>query len=142
VFFHNKTNGLRILRFGIVGLGNTVVDFLAFFLLNAVGVPSLLAQVCSYTVGIVNSFVFNRRWTFQVARKTTMMEIWKFLFVNGFALLISSSLLFLLPDVYQLNLWMSKIFATGGGIIVNFMGSRLWVFPEKKITRGRIMKYS
>jgi putative flippase GtrA len=138
VFFHNKAKKLQLLRFCIIGLGNTTVDFIAFFLLTWGGVPRLLAQVCSYSVGVVNSFLFNRKWTFQVTHKTNMMEVLKFSFINGIALLVSSSLLFLLPDFYHLNLWLSKIVATGFGIVVTFMGSRLWVFPEEQITRSEM----
>jgi putative flippase GtrA len=138
VFFHNKAKKLQLLRFCIIGLGNTTVDFIAFFLLTWGGVPRLLAQVCSYSFGVVNSFLFNRKWTFQVTHKTNMMEVLKFSFINGIALLVSSSLLFLLPDFYHLNLWLSKIVATGFGIVVTFMGSRLWVFPEEQITRSEM----
>lgn len=56
--------------------------------------------------------------------------------VNGLSLLVSSCLLFMLHDVARLNLWLGKLMATGGGIIVNFLGSRLWVFSENQKTGG------
>lgn len=138
MFFHNKAKKLQLLRFCVIGLGNTTVDFITFLLLTWGGVSSLLAQVCSYSVGVVNSFLFNRKWTFRVTHKTNVIEVLKFIFINGIALLVSSSLLFLLPDVYQLNLWWSKIVATGFGIVVTFMGSRFWVFPEEQKTRSEM----
>lgn len=129
--FLNKLKSIQLLRFCTVGLGNTVVDFTTFYLLNLVGVPYLLAQMVSYSAGVVNSFFFNRRWTFRVSRQTNISEVVRFIIVNGLALIVSSGLLYILHDVSHLNLWLDKVLATGCGFIVNFVGSRFWVFAEK-----------
>ena len=134
--FDHKHRAVQFLRFCTVGLGNTAVDFLAFFLLNLGGVPSLPAQALSYSAGVVNSFFLNRRWTFSVTRKANVPEMARFTMVNGLSLLVSAGLLFILNDVNHIGLWPSKLMATGGGIVVNFMGSRLWVFAEYQKTRG------
>ncbi|MGA9172747.1 MAG: GtrA family protein [Thermoactinomyces sp.] len=136
--FTNKPGAALFLRFCAVGLGNTAVDFAAFYLLALVGVPYLLAQALSYSAGVINSFVFNRKWTFRVTRKVNVLEALKFFLVNVFSLLVSSGLLFVLHDVNHLNLWFAKLAATGGGIVVNFIGSRLWVFSENKIMGSEI----
>lgn len=128
--FDNKPKVVQFLRFCTVGLGNTVVDFSAFYLLLQGGVPYLVAQVLSYSAGVANSFILNRKWTFRVRRKTNVLEIVKFVIVNGLSLLVASGLLFILSDTHHLDLWLSKLIATGGGLMVNFMGSRLWVFTE------------
>jgi putative flippase GtrA len=135
---HKRKAGL-FLRFCTVGVGNTAVDLTTFFLLTQFGSPYLLAQMISYTAGVVNSFVFNRKWTFRMEQKTDVWEVMKFASVNGLSLLVSSSLLFLLHDGENLNLWISKCMASGCAIIVNFMGSRYWVFTDKQKTRGEVV---
>ena len=130
----NKTQFIQFLRFCTVGLVNTAVDFTIFFILNLGGVPYLIAQVLS--AGVVNSFFLNRKWTFQMTCKANGLEAAKFIIVNGISLLVSASLLFVLHDVNQLDLWFAKIGATGVGIAVNFIGSRLWVFTENKTLTG------
>jgi putative flippase GtrA len=120
-----------------VGLGNTAVDFTAFFLLTLGGAPYLLAQALSYSTGVVNSFFLNRKWTFRVTRKVKVLEVVKFMIVNGLSLLVSSGLLFILHDTEHLRLWLCKFIATGVGVAVNYMGSRLWVFIDyQKIRDG------
>jgi len=136
--FNNKQSVLQLLRFCAVGLGNTAVDFTVFFLLTLGGVPYLLAQVLAYAAGVVNSYFFNRMWTFQVERKINLPEVASFVTVNGLSLLVSSGLLFILHDVNHLSLWSGKLLATGVGIVVNFMGSRLWVFTENQKARGEV----
>lgn len=134
--FTHKEKWVQLLRFCAVGLGNTAVDFTTFFLLTRGGVTYLLAQVLSYTAGVINSFLFNRKWTFQMNGKVNVPEIMKFIMVNGLSLLVSSGFIFLLYDVCHQNLWVSKVLAGGGGFIVNFMGSRFWVFTADQETRS------
>lgn len=66
-----KKQTTTLIRFCTVGVGNTLIDFCVFFLLTAVYVPYLIAQVCSYTAGIANSYIWNRIWTFEVKKKPT-----------------------------------------------------------------------
>jgi putative flippase GtrA len=55
----------RILKFGVVGILNTAVDFsLYLFLTKSLMIWPVLSNLASYTAGVVNSFVLNRVWTF------------------------------------------------------------------------------
>jgi putative flippase GtrA len=133
--FAHKQEAVLLIRFCAVGMANTAVDFGVFCLLTLGGMPFLPAQAFSYTAGIANSFILNRKWTFRIRRKANTPELMKFLLVNVFSLLVSSGLLYLLRDVNHLSLWIAKLAATGGGMAVNFIGSRLWVFSGTK-TKG------
>lgn len=132
----DKQKLFQFMRFCTVGVGNTAVDFAAFFILNLGGAPYLLAQIISYSIGVLNSYIFNRRWTFRVTGKTNIPEVTKFIAVNGLSLLITSGLIYILHDSYHVNLWTSKIAATAGGITVNYIGNRLWVFTENRSLKG------
>ncbi|AEP86817.1 GtrA family protein [Bacillus spizizenii] len=128
-----KKQMTTLIRFGTVGVGNTLIDFCVFFLLTALQVPYLIAQVCSYTSGIANSYIWNRIWTFEVKKKADKQEMIRFIAVN----LAASGMTFLLLFGLQkagLSLLISKLIATVGGMVINFIGNRLWVFrdPLKK----------
>ena len=59
----------QFLRFGVVGVVNTAVAYAVIWALSpALGVP--LASVAGYVVGMVQSFLLNRWWTFQATRPT------------------------------------------------------------------------
>lgn len=133
-----KYRVFQFLRFCAVGLTNTAVDFASFYLLTLGGIPYLMAQVLSYSAGVANSFFGNRKWTFKVKGRANVPEAARFIMVNGLSLLTSSALLFVLQNVYSSDLWLSKLAATGCGFIVNFMGSRLWVFTKELKTGGEI----
>jgi putative flippase GtrA len=137
MFRRKKPRIIQFLRFCTVGLGNTGIDFFVFYLFTLVGIPYLLAQVCSYSAGVLNSFFLNRYWTFRVKSKANLPEAAKFMVVNLVSLAVASGLLYALHDLGHLNLWLGKIAATGAGIAVNFLGSRLWVFTDEEKKGGQ-----
>jgi putative flippase GtrA len=57
----------QLLRFGAVGVSNTVVSFSTFALLVALGVPSPVAAAAAFAAGAANGYRLNRAWTFRVA---------------------------------------------------------------------------
>jgi len=120
-------------RFAVVGASNTIVDFVVFFLLTAAGVPAAAAQVVSYGAGVINSYIWNRRWTFQMRQKVNIGELFRFLVVNGLSLGVSLVVL-LVAEPFE-PLWFAKGAATMAGMAVNFIGSRCWVFVESTSER-------
>ena len=54
----------RVLRFVLVGVLNTAIDFAVLFALTSVGVELWLANTVSTSVALVFSFVVNRSFTF------------------------------------------------------------------------------
>ena len=56
---------LRIGRFCVVGVTNTLLTLAVFTLLVALGVPAPLASGLAFCAGAANSYQLNRRWTFR-----------------------------------------------------------------------------
>lgn len=56
---------LRFVRFGLVGVLNTAITFVLFWVLRAVSVDIDLANLLSYLAGMINSFVCNKLWVFR-----------------------------------------------------------------------------
>ena len=65
---------LQFVRFLVVGVGNTVLSFIAYRLLLGVGTPYPAAALLAFAVGAFNGYIFNRRWTF-AARDTTRARV-------------------------------------------------------------------
>lgn len=126
----------RLLKFGIVGLFNTGIDLLLFALLTSVGMPLLPAQWISYSGGTLNSYVWNRSWTFQSKSKRNGREIIRFIIVNLAALAVSSFMLEALHETMHMQLAVSKLMATAASILINYAGSRYWVFGSHSETES------
>lgn len=79
------------LKFNLIGLLNTLVDILVFCLLIYVHIPAGWAQAIGYSCGILNSFIWNRNWTFgQKDARIGGVSFWKFVALNVIVLCLST----------------------------------------------------
>ena len=118
---------LEFIKFCTVGAVNTGIDLAIFAVLTSWGFSLLVAHSLSYTCGGLNSFLLNRTWTFKQGGRTTG-QLAKFLLLNVLTLMITYGLM---VGVYNYLAWpmlICKLVAIGGGLVLNFLGSRLWVF--------------
>ncbi len=127
-----KNTFWQFIKFNIVGISNTLVDFGVYFLLTEVaGLNYILAQTCSYTAGIANSYIWNTLWTFKKEKKRDAKEIFLFILVNLVSYGVSVGVLVLCRDVigipYEL---INKCAASFCSAMVNFAGNKLFVFNK------------
>ncbi|KAB0670444.1 GtrA family protein [Oryzomonas sagensis] len=117
----------EFIKFVLVGLLNTGVDVVIFFLLTRAGIPYVPAQVVSYSCGAANSYLLNKVWTFRSCG-LSYAEVIRFATVNLVSLGISVIALSLLHDAAGLGLAAAKGGATVTALAANFLGNKLWVF--------------
>lgn len=120
-----------ISRFSVVGLTNTLVDFLMFTIFHElVGIGYMTSQILGYGFGIVNSFIFNKKWTFQdrKANKKILYEILQFVLVNLISLIVTVIIMKLLVHSLNINVYIAKVMVTLIAQITNFLGYKLMVF--------------
>lgn len=65
----------RFLKFGTVGVFNTLITLLSFTFFYYIGINYLLAHVMSYALGVFNSFYWNKRWVFKDDSRNTAIFI-------------------------------------------------------------------
>ena len=122
----------QALRFSLVGVANTLLDFAVFTLLTLLPFFAerfVYAQVISYSCGVVCSLVLNKLFTFRQRDPMTAKQIGFFLAVNLAALGASSGALYL----YQLWQWppmLAKALSVPFSLGVNFVGNKLFVFRD------------
>lgn len=139
----------QMVKFAIVGVLNTLVDFAVFQTLNLLLGWVYAAQVLGYTFGVINSYLWNSNWTFREQRTRSFREIALFLVVNLASLGVSLGMIWLCREVFGVtNEWVAgwmpaflsgfikgdtvaKLIATAVAIMVNYIGNRLFVFNKK-----------
>jgi putative flippase GtrA len=127
----------RFFRFGIVGFSATLVDFavltgLKYFF----GWPTLLANLVSYSCGMLDSYLLNRHWVYPEARfQRSHVQLFRFIFINLIGLALNMVLLFGFEVIFNALLnnasysyIPAKIGATGLVFLWNFFANRLWAF--------------
>lgn len=134
----SRSLAVQFFKFNVVGLINTAIDFALFTLLIFAGTGSYGAQVLSYGAGTMNSYIMNKKITFPEQAKAqerrnifNIRQFVRFAALNLGVLLLSLALLFVLVSVIELSPLVSKLMVTAVTVIVNFVGSRKWVFVKQ-----------
>lgn len=138
----SSANGKRItlqfIIFGLVGVLNTVVDLVVYWLLLQLSVYYVLANILSYGAGMLNSYIWNNNVTFRSraasdtggGKSRSSATIWRFVIWNGITLLLSSVIITVLIELVGWSELWSKLIATVIIVVVQFTGMKKWVFRE------------
>ena len=121
----------QALRFGIVGVANTFTCLaLVWTLEGQAGMAVWLASAIGYGVGIVQSYVLNRFWTFGAEPSTPVgAQFLRFLGVNIVVGAVFSATTTLLAP--PLGVRMATIVALVPVTLMSFIGMRHLVFSQR-----------
>ncbi len=75
-------------------MSGTIVDFAIFNLcISLLGFQSVVASVCSFSVAVVNNFIWNRLWTYPESRERKLgPQLIKFSIISVIGLIIRTPL--------------------------------------------------
>ncbi len=140
----------QFIKFSAVGISNTLVDFAVYWLLTHLGTDYMLAQVFSYSAGILNSYIWNSKWTFRKENSGSFGTVILFILVNIISLGVSLGVLWICKNtlginedvvlsIFGLSIGIScdiicKIPASALSAVVNFALTKLFVFKKGKRT--------
>jgi putative flippase GtrA len=132
---------MRFARFLTVGAVNTLLTVAIFNVLVFLSFPAPAANAAGYAVGVVNSFVLNRRWTFGDREGLHFSRtFWRFALVSLGSLAITTGVVALLeplakswaalgaPLVVALNV--AEGIAILVGLVWNYLLMNHWAFAQ------------
>ncbi|MUT67655.1 GtrA family protein [Paenibacillus sp. NEAU-GSW1] len=133
---------LQFLLFNLVGLINTAVDFAVYSLLVWADMNYMASQVVSYLAGMANSYLMNSKITFRKPSAERVESVFdkaqavRFVMLNMVVLGVGLALLFVGKDTLGWHAIVAKIVVTCITVVLNFVGSKWWVFsPEKRFEK-------
>jgi putative flippase GtrA len=119
---------VQFVKFGVVGVSNTLLAFTIYtVLLKGFGVWYLAASAIGFVVGAVNGFLLNRRWTFAGHVGDALTPV-RWGIVQGCGLALNEGLLYLFVDDAGIEKLLSQAFATGIVTVITFLVNRAWTF--------------
>ncbi|MHB8807712.1 MAG: GtrA family protein [Anaerolineaceae bacterium] len=141
----------RFVKFALVGISGTLVDFSIFnACISLFHFDSVVASVCSFSVAVINNFIWNRLWTYPESKEKPLgSQLVKFCIVSVIGLVIRTPLFAAIEDPliqYSSTLLRSNSsltpvtlghnLALGIAIIVvlfwNYFANRLWTYKGIK----------
>jgi putative flippase GtrA len=119
---------IQFLKFGLVGVSNTLIAFAVYtLLLKGFGVWYLAASAIGFALGAVNGFLLNRRWTFSGHVGDALTPVrWGVVQTCGLGL--NLGLLYVFVHDAALDKLLAQAFATIIVTVITFSVNRAWTF--------------
>ena len=144
---------LQFIKFGMVGVVNTAVDFGIFYLLAEQLIYRLptpgadagaavafvytyfdyIAQTISFGAAVLVSYFLNKHWTFGARNQKNKSAIAKMYALNILGYLVLQAMFWFWRDIAGVeHKLLAKLFASLPVIVMNFFGTKFWVFRRGK----------
>ncbi|MBQ3760847.1 MAG: GtrA family protein [Clostridia bacterium] len=134
--------GAQFLRFGLVGVVNTLVDMFVYWLaLKILGTQALLgdknyliAQLLGFAAGTLNAYFMNGRFVFGAEnpkRNRGKRQLLRTFVGYGFTFALSELLLWIWISNLGLNEMLAKVLNLFVTVPLNFVINRFWTFAQK-----------
>jgi putative flippase GtrA len=118
----------QFMKFGIVGVSNTLISFAVYALLWKVfGVWYVAASGIGFAVGAINGFLWNRAWTFRGHVGDALTPV-RWFVVQSCGLLIDLGLVYLLVDGAGFDKLVGQAMTTAIVTVLTFFVNRAWTF--------------
>lgn len=119
----------ELIKFGVVGVGNTVLTIIFFNIFVFFQINFLIANIIAYFIGMLNSYHWNKTWVFK-ANQAQREAFYKFIIVNLFVLGINNLVLYFGVNMLHFSPFISQMMGTVVGMAVNFLLNRSWTFKK------------
>ena len=130
---------IQFIKFGIVGLSNTVISYAVYAALTYIGVPYLIASIVGFVASVLNSFFWNNRYVFKKGDGERRNPWWTlaktFLAYAGTGLVLANVLLVLLVEKAGVSKYIAPIVTLVVTIPLNFVINKFWSFRTKDIDK-------
>lgn len=119
-------------RFGLVGLVNTVIGLAAIYaLMYFVGVGPALANALGYAIGLAVGFALNRSWTFK-SKQSAVHLLPRYLNVAAASYLLNLCVVMAATSQFAVNAYLAQLMGIGIYTISMFLGCRRFVFETRR----------
>jgi len=127
-----KQTLIQFIKFGIVGVSNTAISLLVYYIVLWINPNWYLAgNVAGWIISVANAFFWNERYVFTQERNSfaaMLKRIGKTYLSYGATFLLSTVLLYLEVDVWHWSAVISPLINLLITIPLNFLLNKFWTF--------------
>ena len=127
----------QFLKFGLVGLSNTILSYVFFSILVLLGLHYFIANAISFVVGVSNAFYWSNKYVFkkgECENRGILQSLIKTFLAYGFTgLLLNSFLLWVLIERYDIYSLIAQALCLIITVPLNFILNKYWSFKTETI---------
>ena len=119
----------QLKKYSIVGVASTLINFAAYYMILKISEWILFASIFGYFMGLLNSYIFGKKWVFKSTKSNNLKTITKFIFVYIFGAFLSSITIYILNH-FGIGYYSCWFLGTFLATLNNFYGSKFFVFKN------------
>ena len=126
---------VQFIKFGIVGLSNTLISYVVYLVGVRFGMHYLLASVLGFVISVLNSFYWNNKYVFQQGdeeRNLWLTLVKTFMAYASTGLGLANILLYIWVDVLGISEYLGPIINLVITVPLNFVINKLWAFRGRQ----------
>ena len=119
----------QFVKFGLVGVSNTVLALAIYYVLLFLGMHYLWANVFAFAISVLNAYFWNSRFVF--TRNPTSgraRQLAKVYVSYGLTFVLSMVLLYVMVDILGVSELLAPVFNLCITVPLNFLLNRFWAF--------------
>ncbi|HEY4755975.1 MAG TPA: GtrA family protein [Ignavibacteriaceae bacterium] len=129
-YVKSKTILKQFFKYSIVGIFNTAIGLtVIYFFFNVLNFNYIIANIIGYACGLVNSFVWNKKWTFKSSQHYSK-EIVPFLIVFGISYAANLLAVIISVEFIEIHPNIAQIIGIAAYSSTNFFINRYWTFSR------------
>jgi putative flippase GtrA len=121
----------RFAKFAVVGVSNTLLTLLTYWILVYIGIYYVTANIVGYMVGMANSYFWNSKYVFE-RTSTHSSTITKFIIVNLIVLGLTSVMLYFFIEKIYINKYLAQLIVIPAGMVLNYILNKIWTFRKNE----------
>ena len=122
------------MRYAIVGLASNLVGYLLYIMMTGIGLGPKLAMSVLYVVGVLQTFVFNKKWSFGFTGAITPALV-RYATIYALGYVINFVIILWLVDKSGLpHQWVMAGLVMFMAVFF-FAGQKFWVFRQPASSR-------
>ncbi len=118
----------QFLRFGIVGVFNTLISLITYYVLIYFGVNYIVANIGGFLMGTTNAYFWNSKVVFKKKHMRSIELFIKTLLAYGSSFLLSTIFLYLMVDLLSISKLIAPMINLVITIPLNFILNKFWTF--------------
>ena len=119
----------QAIKYGIVGVGNTVITAVVIWrMMKLLGCSDIVSNIVGYAAGVLNSFIWNKQWTFKGSSTGWTKGAVRFTIAFIICYALQYGLVLILNSRLTIDHYYNHLIGMAFYTVINFLVNKFYTF--------------
>lgn len=127
----------QFIKFGFVGVSNTVISLATYYFLVWLSWPYVIANIMGFLLSVINSYFWNSKFVFDDKTEKSNVKAFTKVFLSYLvSLCVSTILMTVMVEVLHISEYIAPVLRLIVTVPLNFIANKFWAFRTHQNHRG------